>query len=70
MSQLCRPLEPQVCARPLAFEDERGQDGWEGMDRVFPLEDDDHLVQLPDLFRADGKLKPVIKGIIQMLLEH
>jgi len=30
----------------------------------------DHLVQLPDQFRADQKLKHVIKGIVQMLLKH
>jgi len=28
------------------------------------------LVQLPDHFRADQKLKPVIKGIVQMPLEQ
>jgi len=30
----------------------------------------DHLVELPDHFRADQKLKHVIKGIGQMLLKH
>jgi len=30
----------------------------------------DYLVQLPDHFRADQKLKYVIKGIVQMLLEQ
>jgi len=29
-----------------------------------------HLVQLPDDFIADQKLKDVIKGIAQMPLEH
>jgi len=30
----------------------------------------DHLVQLPDQFRADLKLKHVVKGIVQMPLKH
>jgi len=29
-----------------------------------------HLVQLPDPFRADQKLKRVIKGIVQTPLKH
>ena len=29
-----------------------------------------HLVQLPDHFRADQKLKHVLKGIVQMPLKH
>jgi len=28
----------------------------------------DHLVQLPNQFRADQKLKQIIKGIVQMSL--
>jgi len=38
--------------------------------RLFQLEGtyNDHLVQLPDQFRADQKLKRVIKGIVQMPL--
>jgi len=38
----------------------------------FQLEEtyDDHLVQLPDHFRADQKLKHVIKGVVQMPLKH
>ena len=31
---------------------------------------DYHLVQLPDRFRADQKLKHVVKGIVQMPLKH
>ena len=30
----------------------------------------DHRVQLPDHFRADQKLKHVIKGVVQMPLQH
>jgi len=30
----------------------------------------DHLVPLPDQLRADQQLKHVIKGIVQMPLEH
>ena len=30
----------------------------------------DHLLQLPDQFRADQKLKHVTKGIVQMPLKH
>jgi len=30
----------------------------------------DHLVQLPEQFRADQKLKHIIKGIVQMPLKH
>jgi len=30
----------------------------------------DHLVQLPDHFRADQKLKHVFKGVVQMPLKH
>jgi len=30
----------------------------------------DHLVQLPDHFRADQKLKHVMKGIVQIPLKH
>jgi len=39
--------------------------------RIFLLEgtDEDHLVQLPDQFRADQKLKDV-KGIVQMPLKQ
>jgi len=29
-----------------------------------------HLVQLPDHFRADQKFKHVVKGIVQMPLKH
>ena len=29
-----------------------------------------HLVQLPDHFRADQKIKHVIKGIVKMPLKH
>ena len=29
-----------------------------------------HLVQLPDHFRADQKLKHIVKGIVQMPLKH
>lgn len=28
----------------------------------------DHLVQLPGHFRADQKLKPVVKGIVKCIL--
>jgi len=39
--------------------------------RLFELKGtyNDHLVQLPDQFRADQKLKHV-KGILQMPLKH
>jgi len=30
----------------------------------------DHLVRLPDYFKADQKLKQVIKGIVQISLEQ
>ena len=30
----------------------------------------DHLVQLPDQFRADQKLKHAIKGVVQMSFKH
>jgi len=36
------------------------------MERTF----NDHLVQLPDQFRADQKLKYVVKGIVQTSLKH
>lgn len=40
--------------------------------RIFYLERtyNDHLVQLPNQFRADQKLKVVANGIFQKLLEH
>ena len=39
---------------------------------IFHLEDPchNHLVQLPDDFAADQKLKHVVKGIVQMPLKH
>ena len=39
---------------------------------IFQLEGtyNDHLVQLPDQFRADQKLKYIIKGMVQMSLKH
>ena len=39
--------------------------------RLFQLEGTykDHQVQLPDHFRADQKLKYVVKGIVQMSLK-
>ena len=40
--------------------------------RLFQLEGtySDHLVQLPDQFRADQRLRHVIKGLAQMPLKH
>lgn len=40
--------------------------------RIFQLEETykNHLVQLPDHFRADQKLKEIIKAVVQMLLKH
>lgn len=40
--------------------------------RLFQLERtyNDHLVQLPGQFRADLKLKHVVKGVAQMPLTH
>lgn len=37
-------------------------------ERLFQLEGNNHLVQLPEQFGADQKLKHVIKGIVQMPL--
>ena len=39
---------------------------WNGTEGMF----NNHLVQLPDHFKADEKLKHVVKGIVQMLLKH
>jgi len=40
--------------------------------RIFQLEGtyNNHLVQLPDHFRADKKLEHVIKGIVQIPFKH
>lgn len=40
--------------------------------RLFQMERtyDSHQVQLPEQFRADQKLKHVVKYIVQMLLKH
>lgn len=40
--------------------------------RLFQLEVtyDNHLVQLPENFRAEQRFKLVIKGIVQMPFEH
>ena len=49
---------------------------WNGMEwnemGLFQLEgtQKDRLVQLPDIFRADQKLKHVAKGGVQMPLQH
>lgn len=36
------------------------------LEETFP----DHVVQLPDLFRANQKLKHIIEGTVQTALEH
>lgn len=43
-----------------------------GYNRIFQLEEtySNHLVQQPDDFRVDQKLKQITKGIVQMPLRH
>ena len=45
---------------------------WTEKNRIIQLEGtyNNHLVQLPDHFRADQKLKHIIKGTAQMPLKH